>query len=130
MGYHVGMFVRVKATAKPNKKKVQICESIRQGAKVKQVIVRHVGVSHNEQELDNLKRLAKVLMAQIKEERRGPLLFSIDDLDSQASSEDSPALVVPETNSTEQGKKTQEKQRPLIVDLNDLSEMVGFLERN
>lgn len=74
------MFIRIKPTAKPHKNKVQICESIRQGSKVKQVIVRHVGVAQSEKELEELKRLAKTLIAQITEERKGPFLFSLENL--------------------------------------------------
>ena len=72
------MFIRIKSSGESGKKKVQICESIREGAKVRQVIVRHVGVAKNEAHLEELKRLATVIKAQIKEEREGPFLFPME----------------------------------------------------
>lgn len=131
MNYHVAMFIRVKATSKPNKNKVQICESIRQGTRVKQVIVRHVGVAHNEQELDDLKRLAEVLIIQIKEERYGPFLFSIDKLETGFTCKDYPCAnttLVQEIDSEKQVEEIHETQPPLIVDLNDLSEQERVVE--
>ena len=114
------MFIRIKATAKPNKKKVQICESIRQGSKVKQVIVRHVGMAQNEQELEDLKRLAKVLISQIRVEREGPYLFPVEDLEVDQVCE-SP-VPLSESNTA------NEKKESLLVDLDDLSEQSRVVE--
>lgn len=114
------MFIRVKPTAKPNKKKVQICESIRQGTKVKQVIVRHVGMAHDEKELEDLKRLAKVLISQILEEREGPYLFPVEDLEAEGTVE---PLTPPPCQ-----KKTKDKHESLVVDLDDLSEQKRIVE--
>ena len=99
------MFIRIKPTANPNKKKVQICESVRQGAKVKQVIVRHVGIAHDEKELESLKKLGKVLISKILEERSGPFLFPIEELEEAdkhlEEQLDKPLAVVSETKITE-----------------------------
>ena len=118
------MFIRIKPTAKPNKKKVQICESVRQGAKVKQVIVRHVGIAHDEKELESLKKLGKVLIAQILEERNGPFLFPIEDLEEADTylkeQSDKPLAVVSETKTNERKSHT--------VDLDDLSEQKRIVE--
>ena len=107
------MYLRVKSTAKANKKKVQICESIRQGPKVKQVIVRHVGVAHDDDELENLMRLGKVLISQILEEREGPYLFPLEETTTQTDTPLAPPLCE---------ERLEEKCESLIVDLNDLSE--------
>lgn len=112
------MFIRIKPSSKPNKKKIQICESIRQGSKIKQVIVRHVGVAHDENELIELKRLAKVLIGQIHEERRGPFLFPIEELETANASE--PSVSIP--------SKEKEHEEGLIVDLDDLSEQKRIVE--
>lgn len=114
------MFIRIKPTAKPNKKKVQICESIRQGASVKQMIVRHVGIAHDEKELEELKRLGKVLISQILEERKGPYLFQLDDLETKET--DKPLPI----SSREDESKA--KQESLVVDLDDLSEQKRIVE--
>lgn len=116
------MFIRVKPTAKPNKKKVQICESIRQGEKVKQVIVQHVGISQNEEELESLKNLAKVIINKILEERQGPFLFHMEDIEELSPSEER----VPSANSIKEPNLQKEKN--LIVDLEDLSEQQRLVE--
>jgi len=78
------MFIRIKTkTSKkePNlfRKSVQIVESFRQDGKVKQKIVKHVGVAHDEKQLLALKELA--ISIQIAIENDGDLsLFSPDDL--------------------------------------------------
>jgi len=52
------MFVRVKSTPKSPRKSVQIVESKRIGGKVRQRIVKHIGVALNDEELEELKALA------------------------------------------------------------------------
>jgi len=47
------MFVRVKSTPKSPRKTVQIVESVRDGDKVKQRIVRYVGVAADDFEFAN-----------------------------------------------------------------------------
>ena len=120
------MFIRIKPTGKPNKKKVQICESLRQGAIVKQVIVQHVGIAHDEKELEDLKRLANVLMAKIKEEREGPYLFPLEKLESQIDS----TIQSLEADPTYEKAKVFEtvENEKLIVNLNDLSEQRRVVE--
>jgi cytosine/adenosine deaminase-related metal-dependent hydrolase len=60
----LGMFIRVKAKKsikEPDlfRKSVQIVESFREMGKVKQKIVKHVGVAHSEEQLQELKILAR-----------------------------------------------------------------------
>lgn len=115
------MFIRVKPTAKPNKNKVQICESIRQGTKVKQIIVRHVGIAYDEKELQELKRLGKVLISQIIEEREGPFLFPCEDLPSEEVNK-------PQADLPKREKLPKDAPESLIVDLDDLSEQKRIVE--
>ena len=68
------MFVRVKTTPNSPRKSVQLVEGVRLGGKVRQRIVRHVGVATDEAELVRLKELGEYLKARIADERQ-PSLF-------------------------------------------------------
>lgn len=68
------MFVRVKTTPNSPRKSVQLVEGVRAGGKVRQRIVRHVGVATDEAELVRLKELGEYLKARIGHERQ-PGLF-------------------------------------------------------
>ncbi len=110
------MFIRTKPINNSSRKRVQICESIRIGDKVKQKVVKHVGISENDSHLDELKKLAEVLKNQIKQERHGPIFF---DLPEQAPASIEPAEA-PQT-------KTQEKTLVNIETLKEESRVVdGF----
>ena len=52
------MFVRVKSTPNSPRQAVQIVQSVREGDKVRQKILRHVGVAMNDAELVKLKEVA------------------------------------------------------------------------
>ncbi len=118
------MFIRIKPTAKPNKKKIQICESVRQGTKVKQIIVQHVGIAHDEQELESLQRLAKALINKIQEEREGSFLFAMETAEELLDNSIEPTIFqIEEKESTQR----QEEQN-LIVNLEDLSEQKRVIE--
>lgn len=73
------MFIRIKPSSHGDHKKVQIVETIRQGNKVRQKIIRHVGTATDERELDQLKRLAEYAKAKIEEERQ-PQLFPAEEV--------------------------------------------------
>jgi transposase len=59
------MFIRVNTTPNSPRKSIQIVESVRHGNKVKQKIIRYVGVATNNFEEQKLKDLAKQYMAKI-----------------------------------------------------------------
>ncbi len=63
------MFIRTKHDAKLNRTRIQIVESVRTGSKVRQKILRHVGVAHNDSEIEDIKRLAGRLMEQLRIDR-------------------------------------------------------------
>ncbi len=69
------MFVRVKTSPNSPKKAVQIVENVRDGNKVKQRIVRHVGTAFNDDELKRLKDLAEYIKASLASEIQ-PTIFS------------------------------------------------------
>lgn len=63
------MYIRINRTSLSPRKSVQIVEGIRVGKKVKQKIVRYVGVAQNDFELEKLKNLAQEYIAKIEKER-------------------------------------------------------------
>jgi len=73
------MFVRINSTPNSPRKSIQIVESVRTGDKVKQKILRYVGIAMNDYEQERLIALANDIMAKMKEEQHGPELF--DDLE-------------------------------------------------
>ena len=60
------MFVRVKETPNSPRKSVQIVQSYRVGNKVRQKIVRYVGIAHDDEELEKLKLLAQSIKIKLE----------------------------------------------------------------
>ena len=60
------MFVRVKETPNSPRKSVQIVQSYRVGDKVRQRIVRYVGIAHDDEELEKLKLLAESIKIKLE----------------------------------------------------------------
>ena len=73
------MFVRVKSTPNSPRQSVQIVTSERIGDKVKQRIVRYVGIAANDEELTKMKELAEFIRAGLETES-APALFRPDEL--------------------------------------------------
>ena len=67
------MFIRVKSTPNSPRKSVQIVESFRVGDKVKQKIVKHIGVALDDKELVELKELASSIKIKLELENTLPL---------------------------------------------------------
>lgn len=63
------MYIRINSTPLSPRKSVQIVEGIRCGDKVKQKIIRYVGVATNDYEQQKLEDLARDYIAQITKER-------------------------------------------------------------
>lgn len=110
------MFIRIKTTPKSPRKSVQICESIRRGTSIRQVLVRHIGIAQNDDHLMELKKLAAHVKRQIEEERYGPSLFTVPP-DEDSLPESTPEFV--------EEKKPQEKQ---VVNLDNLFEQQRVVE--
>lgn len=68
------MFIRVKTTPNSPRKSVQLVEGYREGGKVRQRIVRHIGVAANDVELAKLKEIGEFLKAR-EADARQPGLF-------------------------------------------------------
>jgi len=80
------MFIRVKSTPNSPRKSVQIVNSQRIGSKVKQKIIKHVGVAVDDKELQELKSLAVSLKAELESKNQLPLYSpqEIEDMTSRA----------------------------------------------
>lgn len=98
------MFVRVKSSSNSPKKAVQIVESLREGTKVKQRIVRHVGNALDESELIRLKELAEHIKAKIELEIT-PGFFAPEQMAEMAIE-----------------ARNNQQEKPLPVDLSKLRE--------
>ena len=73
------MFIRTKPIVNSSRKRVQICASHRVGDKVKQKVIKHVGIADNDSHLDELKKLAEVLLKKLKDEETGLTLFDLSE---------------------------------------------------
>ena len=68
------MFIRIKSTPNSPRKSVQIVASIRKKNRVKQKIIRYVGVATDEEEQNRLVNLAKHMKRTMEEEEQSNLL--------------------------------------------------------
>jgi transposase len=76
------MYIRVTSTPKSPRKSVKVVESIREGLKVKQVMIHHVGIASNEKEIEKLRQLGMEFIAQEqlrREKETGQLSLFGDD---------------------------------------------------
>lgn len=103
------MFVRVKTSPNTPKKAVQIVESYRDGDKVRQKIIRHVGMAFNDFELDRLKDLASHIIITMETEVQ-PSLFNTEELAQLA------------IESRKAKERQKEEEQALYVDLKKLRE--------
>jgi transposase len=76
------MFIRVKTTPNSPRKSVQIVESIRVADKVRQKIVKHIGVALDDKELEELKELASSIKIKLEAENSLPL-YTPEELEKQ-----------------------------------------------
>ena len=70
------MFVRVKTNPRSPRKSVQIVESKRVAGKVKQRVVKHIGVANDDKELEELKLFANSLKNKLEQDGKLPLYTS------------------------------------------------------
>lgn len=98
------MFIRVKSTPNSPRKSVQIVHSQRVGSKVKQKIIKYVGVAFDDKELQELKSLAVSLKAELESKNQLPLYSpqEIEDMANRACDKKDKELVnTDETNREE-----------------------------
>jgi transposase len=74
------MYIRVTSTKNSPRKSVKIVESIREGFKVKQVMILHVGIASNENEIEKLKHIGMEFIAQeqLRREKKSPQMSLLD----------------------------------------------------
>ena len=74
------MYIRVTSTKNSPRKSVKVVESIREGYKVKQVMVCHVGIASNEKEIEKLKHIGIEFIAQeqLRREKNSPQLSLLE----------------------------------------------------
>ena len=108
------MFIRVKSTPNSPRKSVQIVHSQRVGSKVKQKIIKHVGIAVDDKELEELKSLANSIKAQLEAKEQLPLYTpqEIEDL----------ALRVRERKDKQSSTLQEENREDYDVNLLDLLE--------
>ncbi len=107
------MFVRVKSTPNSPRQTVQIVASERIGDKVKQRIVRYVGVAMNDEELVKMKELAEFIKANLEEEA-APALFRPDELARMAIDGRKTADLSPNQPLTVDMKLLREESRVVV----------------
>ncbi len=76
------MFIRVKTTPNSPRKSVQLVESFRVGDKVRQKIVKHIGIAFDEKELEELKVLGESIKRKLELENTLPL-FTPEEIDKE-----------------------------------------------
>jgi len=109
------MFVRVKSTPNSPRKSVQIVHSERLGSKVKQKIIKHVGIAMDDKELEELKLLANAIKSELESKNQLPL-YTPQELESLTRR-------VKKKNSNNSKRKTDEPNRDdYAVNLLDLLE--------
>lgn len=77
------MYIRIKSTPNSPRKSVQIVESVRDGDKVRQKIVRYVGIAMDDDELQRMLDLAEHVKAKLESEHQLSL-FSPEEAAQQA----------------------------------------------
>ena len=107
------MFVRVKSTPNSPRQTVQIVASERIGDKVKQRIVRYVGVAMNDEELVKMKELAEFIKANLEAES-APALFRPDELARMAIERRKTADLSPDQPLTVDLKQLREESRVVV----------------
>jgi transposase len=85
------MYIRVTSTPKSPRKSVKVVESIREGFKVKQVMIHHVGIASSEEEIEKLKQLGMEFIAQ-EQLRREKAMGQISLFDDETPKERLQAL--------------------------------------
>lgn len=75
MLYNFSMFIRTKTTANSPRKSVQVVQNYRVGDKVKQKIVRYLGIALNDREEAELRRMGEVFIKEYEESLQPALNF-------------------------------------------------------
>jgi transposase len=119
------MFIRVKTTPNSPRKSIQLVESIRDGNKVKQKIIRHVGIAMDDKELVMLKDIAEFIKAKIEDERE-PAVFAPETLAQMAIDSRKKNEEVPDSVKLKEVEAVQEVVTGIHDIYGDVYEQIGF----
>jgi len=108
------MFVRVTSTPKSPRKSVKVVASFREGYKVKQKMIFHVGIANTEEEIEKLKKLGYEYIARAKKEHEKN--SGQTNLFSEQSLEDVANLIekYAKENATKKGRKSRVSLEKII----------------
>jgi hypothetical protein len=114
------MFIRIKKKS-DQRISVQLVEAIREGTRIRQKIVRHIGVAYTAEQVEDLKNVGEFIKAQIEEERQ-PCLYPPEEIAHlRIDSRHEPVEEI-ESSITESFIQQQPSNDALMVDLRDLRE--------
>ncbi len=126
------MYVRVTATPNSPRKSVKVVESIREGLKVKQVMIHHVGVASTEDEIVKLKQLGSVFIAQEQLRREHTSaqlgLFDQDTLEQRLAAVEQHGAVLSKKRGRKPALKLQAVAADAQLSLADLVEEQRVIE--
>jgi transposase len=94
------MYVRVKSNPRSPRKSVQIVESKRIDGKVKQRVVKHIGVAADDKELEELKAFANSIKRKLEQDGTLPL-YEPEDLNIKTSSNEKKSAIYKECEAVE-----------------------------
>ena len=107
------MFIRVKTTPNSPRKSVQLVESVRHGHKVRQKIVRYIGIAMDEQERVALKELGEVVKSK-REAEHQPSLFPAEQVAKQVIAAKAAQSAEADKPLTVHWKQLKEQQRLVL----------------
>lgn len=116
------MFIRIKN--KPTKtnvfnKTVQLVESVRMQGKVKQKIIKHLGVAYDEKQLDDLKSLAQILKEKLENTAQFNL-FTADDLFTVEAKNEAESPVLEQDDDFNVDLRALEEQGRIVNGIHDI----------
>ena len=117
------MSIRVKSTPNSPRKSVQIVESFRVNGKVKQKIVKHIGIATDDAELEELKSLANSIKVKLELDQQLPL-YTADELENMQKSSQAArkSAISPSKTPQESDNKNKVNRDEYDVNLLDIEE--------
>ena len=108
------MFVRITSTPKSPRKSVKVVASVREGLKVRQQMIHHVGIASNEVEIEKLKLLGYEFIAKAKRQAEiesGQQTLPVSDITSEINS------LQEQTSTKTSGKPLGRKAKKYLQDV-------------
>ena len=112
------MFVRVKSTPNSPRKSVQIVENFRINGKVKQRIIKHIGIALDDAQVEELKSLANSIKIKLELDLQLPF-YSVEEVEKLQAN----AKSTPKTKTSPTQESVNPPQSPSLGYLMKLIEM-------